>query len=926
MADDSTQIGLTTYIEAIQITPSVSSFSISNVILGASRWQNPGNRFDVLNDGTVDINDYNTIINYIASNGSGMLPRKKPENQPYVDVNGDGQITSQDADQLLAYLQRKKLIDTTPTTSYPIVDFKIKRDLVNPITVTTIKDVAAQQNIFPTADYLIFRRNLSTNELTPAQYSESVASRDSLVFVNSQVMVPIHPFTPGCDNNSCILRLIKERIAAAEILPIRFNKIAGATGVLAAGAGLPIPGTDTSEMPAQPVVEGQAVEPIVYVEQTTETDTDTTDTTDTTVVTPPVVVLDPFPSPCVIIGEIKFVCAQTSGSSNTSTSYCTAKMTSNTTPTPYVASADSEASSLHSTYLGQYIFKSYRYGVLQISTTLDPTTSDFYHWIAGDYEINWALAGGDDPARMAGFIDPRTIPGAYMICLEDVSGPRGSVFDSCVLVIPQLDGSIRCAWNGESGHVFQHKMFGPGGNVLFDPFQRGNEWYTWEVPGYSCPAWKAFNRANVDEADQWESASTVFPHYLQYDFHSSVIVNKYALLERNSFDYVGFPRDFTLQGSNDNVNWTVLDTKTGMHAPGPNSWTQYFTFTNGSAYRYYRLNVTSVIGGGNRVNVGELKLICSSIDGADNSSNTTCTAVMSSDNLPTPKAAMASGEYYSSYRDTTYSAWKAFNGTNLGEPDRWISANSVPPWHITYDFGSDSPVAINKYAIQQQNYNGVTVVNDQIVNEQNYSTNDGFPRDFTLQGSHNGTTWVVLDTRVNVTAPGMNNWTADFTFSNGTAYRYYKINVTAVNGQLAMPVTGATGATGPTDCVITASPSATIRYVVITQYNEDERTTAIFHTAGHSQTTLYSNQDLIITFNAYDVKGVYAASLWLDGVKIPISTGPHADTTTGGVNFGVAIGKRAAGVHNYTIIATNNDGVETTPPYTCWFTVLQGGA
>jgi len=921
----STKIGLTTYVEVIQVTPLVGKFTISTVILGSSKWQNPGNRFDVMGDGVVDINDYNAIANYIATHGSGPLPKNRSANQPYVDVSGDGIVDDRDINQLLAYMQNKKLVDTTQMPEYNITDIKLERDLVDPTTVATAKDVAAQKNIFPTNDYLVFKRDLSTNDLTEIAYSTPIASRDSLVFINKQVIVPVHPFTPGCYNDSCVFGLIKARIAASEILPIRFNKTIGVTEAVA-GSGLPLPGMDTSEMPVQPVVAEQVVPTITYVEQTTvgETITSSIEPASIDIAPPPVVILDIFPSPCVIIGEIKLVCMSTDGSNNAETTTCTAKMTSNTTPAPYVASADSERSESNPTHLGQYVFRSYRYGVQQIETTLDPTTSDFYHWIGGNYEINWALAGGDSPSRMAGFIDPRTIPGAYLICIEDQSPPRSSVFDACVLVRPLSNGKVSCLQNGESNHTYTHKLFGPNGDVVFDPFAHGNAWTTWEEASFFCPAWKAFNRSSLDENDIWASQSTPFPHYLQYDFYTAVVINKYAIQERNSFNYVGFPKDFSLQASNDEITWDTLDTRVDISAPGPASWSDYFSFNNGTAYRYYRLSIAAVVGGGTATNIAELKLICISVDGANNAATNACTTIMASNTVPEPNVVSATSEYYSEYRSTYYSAWKAFSGTNLGESDRWISATSIAPWYIQYDFGVGHAVAINKYAIQEQNYNGTTVVNGEIINEQNYNSGDGFPRDFTFQGSHDGINWIILDTRINTEAPGINAWTPYFTFSNGVAYRYYKIHITTVNGQLSMPITGTTS---PTDCTIVVSSNATIRNVVITQYDEAERTTPIFQTAGQSQTTLYSGQELIITFNAYDLaKGVYSASLWLDGVRIPITTNPHTNTSIGGVDFNVAIGQRAAGVHSYTIVAINNDGVSTTPPYTCWFTVLQGGA
>ena len=884
-----TKIGLTTYVEVIQITPLSSSFSISNVILGVSRWQNPSNRFDVLNDGIVDLNDYNAIINYVADHGSGPLPRNRSVNQPYVDVNGDGIINNQDAVQLLAYLKSKKVRDTTPTKSYNIDDFKIERDLIDPTKVSTVKDVAAYKDIFPTANYSVFLRDLSTNTLTPISYSAAVSSRYSLVFVDKSLIVPAHPFTPGCYSEPCIFRLIRARISQSEILPIRFNKTVETTTV-AAGTGLPMPGTDTSEMPAQPVVAQQQTPVITYVEVPT---TPTTPTTPV-VVTPPVTVLDLFPYPCVIIGEIKLVCVSTDGSNNSGTVACTAKMTSNTTPAPYVANADSEAVA--------YVQKSF--------TTARQMT---------------------DLCRNSG------LPGANTINIEG----EMNIDNTTLLKIAEL--ALGVGASVIPGTVVEEHFYSPWDNFLSywdaggakfvckGATEMGNNMVDqMSVSNYViCPAWKAFNRVNVSETDEWSSTATAFPHYLQYDFGSAVVVNKYAIQEHNYNNNAGFPRDFTLQGSNDDVNWVVLDTRTGITAPGANIWSPYFTLSNGTAYRFYRLSVTAVAGGGLKTLIGELKLVCASMNGIDNPSTAPCTTIMAADDSPAPNVVSATSEYYSNYRSESYAAWRAFNGTNTGESDRWISATSNAPWYIEYDFGPGPGVPINKYAIQEQNYNGTAIVNGALVTEQNYNSDNGFPSDFALQASNDNTHWTTLDTRTNVAAPGMNNWTDWFTFTNGTSYRYYRLYITSVNGQLPMPITTTPPAPTPTvevpDCVIHPSAKAKIRNVVVTQYNVVERTTPAFPTAGHIQTTLYSNQNLVITFNAYDPKGVFIGTLWLDGVRIPITTGPHA-ASTGGVNFGVAIGKRAAGVHYYTIVATNSDGATTAPPYECWFTVLQGGA
>ncbi|GAA2388595.1 LamG-like jellyroll fold domain-containing protein [Dactylosporangium salmoneum] len=52
------------------------------------------------------------------------------------------------------------------------------------------------------------------------------------------------------------------------------------------------------------------------------------------------------------------------------------------------------------------------------------------------------------------------------------------------------------------------------------------------------------------------------------------------------------PRDFTLQGSNDANTWTDLDRRTGQSFSGRFA-TNTYSFTNTTAYRYYRLNITA---------------------------------------------------------------------------------------------------------------------------------------------------------------------------------------------------------------------------------------------------------------------------------------------------------------------------------------------
>jgi hypothetical protein len=67
------------------------------------------------------------------------------------------------------------------------------------------------------------------------------------------------------------------------------------------------------------------------------------------------------------------------------------------------------------------------------------------------------------------------------------------------------------------------------------------------------------------------------------------------------------PRDWTLQGSADGTTWTTLDTQTGQTFTGRGQNKDY-TFTNSTAYKYYRLDITANAGGVNLLQLAEFAL------------------------------------------------------------------------------------------------------------------------------------------------------------------------------------------------------------------------------------------------------------------------------------------------------------------------------
>jgi hypothetical protein len=146
-----------------------------------------------------------------------------------------------------------------------------------------------------------------------------------------------------------------------------------------------------------------------------------------------------------------------------------------------------------------------------------------------------------------------------------------------------------------------------------------------EISGYW--PYEAFTQTNGTTGDCWQSVNTQMsgtaPHSLMFTFSGTgKVINRYQVLSRNdsSIWYRGFPRDWVLQGSNDNravaytdLYWTTLDSRSSVSDPGQNTWTSVFNFENGQSYKRYRLRITARNSESAptyyHVCVGELKLI-----------------------------------------------------------------------------------------------------------------------------------------------------------------------------------------------------------------------------------------------------------------------------------------------------------------------------
>lgn len=119
--------------------------------------------------------------------------------------------------------------------------------------------------------------------------------------------------------------------------------------------------------------------------------------------------------------------------------------------------------------------------------------------------------------------------------------------------------------------------------------------------------WKLF-RGHTNDAQGWLTVTGVSTGWCKIEFkHTSPKVTAFSITSRNSTDANTYsPCDFLLEGSNDDVNWTLL----GDYSENLN-WLQkekrYFALTFSAEFKYYRITVSKISGAGTYCGFGALE-------------------------------------------------------------------------------------------------------------------------------------------------------------------------------------------------------------------------------------------------------------------------------------------------------------------------------
>ncbi len=230
------------------------------------------------------------------------------------------------------------------------------------------------------------------------------------------------------------------------------------------------------------------------------------------------------------------------------------------------------------------------------------------------------------------------------------------------------------------------------------------------------------------------------------------------------FEGIGFtnrgPSNFTFQGSNDGTNWDVLDTQTSQ--TWTSGQTRSYSLSTSTHYTSFKLNITAN-NGDSFTQISEIYIqgtpdtVPADYGPRDLSSNTS----------HSPYVTSSSSEFSSGN-----GAYKCFDGAFNSNATSWIGTGSGTDW-IKIDLGTGVANTIVAYSFSCTDVNRA-------------------PKSWTFEGSNDNSSWTTLDTRTNITGwlPGTYSAVSGSIFeirtfplsSESAGYRYFRVNITANNG------------------------------------------------------------------------------------------------------------------------------------------------
>ena len=308
-------------------------------------------------------------------------------------------------------------------------------------------------------------------------------------------------------------------------------------------------------------------------------------------------------------------------------------------------------------------------------------------------------------------------------------------------------------------------------------------------------AWMAFNR---NQATNYGWLSNNIPTaWLKYQFPSAMTIIKYTIkgYAASQANMTYMPKAWTFEGSNNDVNWTVLDTQTNQ-----TGWLQSekrsYSFSNSTSYLYYRLNITQ--SNATWVGLDEMEMFDSTpVRMAEIPMNASATPNGIFNFIKVDKGLLIADRViqHSISWDTINSggliegkniATDLCNGgTITASPNENVSYGKAKAFDNLLNVGSDMWWATDLPAWIQYNFTSAVVVNS--ISMLGYTNSSYDPKDIDVLGSNDGTNYTLLYT--NASLPHLNGGWVTVYFNNTTSYSQYKIYIRSVYSETALLLT-----------------------------------------------------------------------------------------------------------------------------------------
>ena len=233
--------------------------------------------------------------------------------------------------------------------------------------------------------------------------------------------------------------------------------------------------------------------------------------------------------------------------------------------------------------------------------------------LSGNLTVNYAISGtassGDYTQTLSGTVTIPDQSAAVTIDITPVDDPQEEGNESLTLTLQSGSGyQVGTPASGTITIVDNDSSVTP-----FDTTDDGLGTITAQGEiGVFQGKGKAFDNDPIskwlDFANQDPSTRSSWIQY-QYANGDRYVLSSYTITSGND-NPPRDPRDWTLSGSNDGVTFVPLDTRTNEVFSG-RTQKRTFTFTGGSGYNIYRLDINSVANpaNANSVQIGEIELI-----------------------------------------------------------------------------------------------------------------------------------------------------------------------------------------------------------------------------------------------------------------------------------------------------------------------------